>query len=403
MFGLWDKNDKQTPSSPADPDTDPIVDEFAVLYKVGSLSDMTRVMGQEAQGITSAGPHFWEFEMKGIGLSPRPIMNFAGERKIASIHTHPLEPHLRNDPVAQFLMSTYGLSFEESSLLVSMNDIHHTLGTYAKGNSIAERKGLAAFNTHEATAGTVLLDEHHKVILCGLLPISKLPPDSRRQLLDAATAGIDEQAYQGMKPETMRKFYDVVIDFTVTNDAQAAFLFGTEGITHLIGARFAFGILDKDVVKVLREAGDLPGLPHLTYGRDNKGALFAVMMSTSTTQGGSSMRSVMAVPLHMTQPNQRLIETVSKNSCGDTRASRFKDFAPILHALLDAKRSALFPIETEEGILNVLQPEFMPSEHKGSAPIKIGAVGANHSVHMAEDIIAYAMNRNIMQMQKASD
>jgi len=49
MFGLWDKKDKQTPSDPANPGTDPIVNEFAVLYKVGSLSDMARVMGQEAQ------------------------------------------------------------------------------------------------------------------------------------------------------------------------------------------------------------------------------------------------------------------------------------------------------------------------------------------------------------------
>ena len=339
--------------------------------------------------------------MIGVGLKNGSASHVEHERAISSIHFHPLEPHLRDEPVAQFIMSTYGVSFEEASLLVSMNDIHHSLSVYAQGNSVAEKMGLPAFNTFETVAGTVLLDENRNTVLAGLLPISRIPKSELDQLQKASAAGLNEQAYMGMTQETMRKFFDIVVDFTITEDRQASFLFEDGGITHLIAPRFVVGILDPDLTKVLRTEGGLEGTPLLSYGRDRRGAICAVITATYCTRNGSSFGRSYALPLEVIYPNQRILDALRAFSREAEGPVAFQSFAPAIGRLLDGNRQSLRPLQIGDRVLDVLPPELMPSDGGDQAPTKVGCIGARHSFHMAESLVAYAMSRNTITMKKA--
>jgi hypothetical protein len=380
----------------------PVIDDVTVTYKVGSLSDVMKVMAEEANGLRAGGPHSWEFKMLGVELSAQPISSFAGERKTMSIHSHPLEPHLIDDPIAQFLMKEYGMSFEESSLVLSPSDVKHTLGTFAHGNIVAEKMGVPRFNTHEATAGTVLLDEDRKVILAGVLPVSRLSEEKLTQLQESATAAINEQHYKGRTSATLRKFYDIVVPYTIANDAQSDFLFGPGGITHLIGAKFSLGILDDGIAKILRAKGDLGGLPSLAFGKDDKETLFALMTASHATSSGSLVQDAMALPIGMIQPNQRVIEAVNENLLGGRGSIGRAEFENGLRRILNANSSVLQRVEIGGKVLRVLPSKFMLNDQNGNG-IGIGTVGTIHSVHMAEHLIAYAMSRNTMTMKGVTE
>jgi hypothetical protein len=304
-----------------------------------------------------------------------------------------------NDPLAKFIMDEYRLSFEEASLLLSMPDLHHTLKTFDKGNAIAEKMGLAPFNTYETTAGTVLLDDNNKIILAGLLPVSRLSKNDSKQLKESTITGMNEIRYNRRTAETLKNFYDVIIGNTITTDSQSSFLFGKGGITHLIGARFAFGVLDEGIAERFREKGDLGGYPRVVVGKDEKGKIFTLINIDSATPKGSLSKDTTALPIEMIQPNERVMEAFGKTLLGVKRSLSRKEFEKKLSEIIDANSSKLYPVEIGEKTLMVLPGEFIPNGYTKKANLKVGAVGTPHSVHMAEQLIAYAMSRNVMPMQ----